>query len=216
MIEMIRQTEDTIKLPKNIRQIGNPASNWKIYVEDYVYTYLHPAAEQERAEKKVCVLFGKVHRAEKNYIFISGAVAVEPILKTVGLPEFTEEAWEYVYQQAKEYFSDFEIVGWSVMTSFWPLHLLPEFENLHRRYFEGADKVMFLMDPEEQEEHFYRLAEEIFRASRVTTYIMRKMRQCRILWCVSIRKSRGRSSGYRKRKRRLRVTARVCRKSKGR
>lgn len=158
MIEMIRQTEDTIKLPKNIRQIGNPASNWKIYVEDYVYTYLHPAAEQERAEKKVCVLFGKVHRAEKNYIFISGAVAVEPILKTVGLPEFTEEAWEYVYQQAKEYFSDFEIVGWSVMTSFWPLHLLPEFENLHRRYFEGADKVMFLMDPEEQEEHFYRLA----------------------------------------------------------
>ena len=113
MIEMIRQTEDTIKLPKNIRQIGNPASNWKIYVEDYVYTYLHPAAEQERAEKKVCVLFGKVHRAEKNYIFISGAVAVEPILKTVGLPEFTEEAWEYVYQQAKEYVSDFEIVGWS-------------------------------------------------------------------------------------------------------
>ena len=158
MIEMIRQTEDTIKLPKNIRQIGNPASNWKIYVEDYVYTYLHPAAEQERAEKKVCVLFGKVHRAEKNYIFVSGAVAVEPILKTVGLPEFTEEAWEYVYQQAKEYFSDFEIVGWSVMTSFWPLHLLPEFENLHRRYFEGADKVMLLMDPEEQEEHFYRLA----------------------------------------------------------
>ena len=158
MIEMIRQTEDTIKLPKNIRQIGNPAGNWKIYVEDYVYTYLHPAAEQERAEKKVCVLFGKVHRAEKNYIFVSGAVAVEPILKTVGLPEFTEEAWEYVYQQAKEYFSDFEIVGWSVMTSFWPLHLLPEFENLHRRYFEGADKVMLLMDPEEQEEHFYRLA----------------------------------------------------------
>ena len=38
MIEMIRQTEDTIKLPKNIRQIGNPASNWKRYVEDYVYT----------------------------------------------------------------------------------------------------------------------------------------------------------------------------------
>ncbi len=158
MIEMIRQTEGAVKLPKNIRQIGNPANNWKIYVEDYVYTYLHPATEQEREEKKVCVLFGKVERAEKNYIFISGAVAVEPLLKTVGLPEFTEEAWEYVYQQAKEYFCDFEIVGWSVMTSFWPLHLLPEFENLHRRYFEGADKVMFLMNPDEQDEHFYRLA----------------------------------------------------------
>lgn len=158
MIEMIRQTEGAVKLPKNIRQIGNPASNWKIYVEDYVYTYLHPATEQEREEKKVCVLFGKVERAEKNYIFISGAAAVEPLLKAVGLPEFTEEVWEYVYQQAKEYFSELEIIGWSVMTSFWPLHLLPEFENLHRRHFEGADKVMFLMNPDEQEEHFYRLA----------------------------------------------------------
>lgn len=92
MIEMIRQTEDTIKLPKNIRQIGNPASNWKIYVEDYVYTYLHPAAEQERAEKKVCVLFGKsASRGKKLYFYQRCGRGGNRFLKTVGLPEFTED-----------------------------------------------------------------------------------------------------------------------------
>lgn len=157
MIEIKQQTEDVVKLPKNIRQIGNPADNWKIYVEDYVYTYLHPTAEAEKAGKKVCVLLGKVERSEKNYIFISGAIAVKPLLDIPGLPDFTEEVWEYIYQQAKEYFGELEIVGWSIMTSFWPLHLLAEFENVHRKHFGGMEKVMFLMDQDEQEERFYRL-----------------------------------------------------------
>lgn len=157
MIEIMQQTEDKVKLPKNIRQIGNPVDNWKIYVEDYVYTYLHPTIEEEKKNKKICILLGKVERAEKNYIFISGAVAVEPLQEVTLLPEFTEEVWEYIYKQTKQYFDDLEIVGWSVMTSFWPLRLLSEFENIHRRHFEGNDKVMFLMNPDELEEKFYRI-----------------------------------------------------------
>jgi len=48
MIEIVQQTtktEENIenKLPKNIRQIGNPEKDFRIYMEDYVYTYLHPA-----------------------------------------------------------------------------------------------------------------------------------------------------------------------------
>ena len=48
MIEIIQQTAKTeenleSRLPKNIRQIGNPEKDFRIYMEDYVYTYLHPA-----------------------------------------------------------------------------------------------------------------------------------------------------------------------------
>ena len=48
MIEIIQETEKTedkqeAKLPRNIRQIGNPEKDFRIYMEDYVYTYLHPA-----------------------------------------------------------------------------------------------------------------------------------------------------------------------------
>ena len=41
-----KQNADTLrknfedKLPKNVRQIGNVSQNTKIYVEDYVLTYL--------------------------------------------------------------------------------------------------------------------------------------------------------------------------------
>ena len=73
------------------------------------------------------------------------------------LPQFTEEIWEYIYKQMKEYFNDLEIVGWSIETSFWPLHLVSEFENIHRRHFEGSEKVMFLNNYEDMEEKFYRI-----------------------------------------------------------
>ena len=160
MIEVKEQNEEKesgVKLPKNIRQIGSPSDNWKIYMEDYVYTYLHPTAEEEKQSKKVCILLGKVEREEKNYIFISGAIAVEPFKEVSALPQFTEEVWEYIYKQMKEYFDELEIVGWSIETAFWPLHLVSEFENIHRRYFEGSEKVMFLNDYEDMEEKFYRL-----------------------------------------------------------
>ena len=29
------------KLPKNVRQIGEPGSSTRILIEDYAYTYLH-------------------------------------------------------------------------------------------------------------------------------------------------------------------------------
>ncbi|MDD6215387.1 MAG: LysM peptidoglycan-binding domain-containing protein [Roseburia sp.] len=160
MIEVKEQKEEKnrgIKLPKNIRQIGNPSDDWKIYMEDYVYTYLHPTLEKEKQTKKVCILLGKVEKDEKNYIFISGAIAVEPFKEVSALPQFTEEVWEYIYQQMKEYFGDLDIVGWSIETSFWPLHLVSEFENIHRRYFEGCEKVMLLNNDEEMEEKFYHL-----------------------------------------------------------
>ena len=34
------------KLPKNVRQIGEPGSSTRILIEDYAYTYLHQMAEQ--------------------------------------------------------------------------------------------------------------------------------------------------------------------------
>ena len=48
-IEKTEQNKDTneneisiwLKLPKNIRQVGAPASNKRIYIEDYVVTYLN-------------------------------------------------------------------------------------------------------------------------------------------------------------------------------
>lgn len=37
------KAEDTATFPRNFRQIGTPEGEKHIFIEDYVYTYLHPA-----------------------------------------------------------------------------------------------------------------------------------------------------------------------------
>ena len=45
-------------LPRNYRQIGEPGAK-KIYVEDYVYTYLNKLAQPENLMQEVLFYLGK-------------------------------------------------------------------------------------------------------------------------------------------------------------
>ena len=72
MIEII-YSEDTnekeekctdIRLPRNVRQIGKGNENKKIYVEDYVMTYIGRIWEVPKVEPAIGVLLGTVKRAE--------------------------------------------------------------------------------------------------------------------------------------------------------
>lgn len=59
-----RGTKEEWKLPKNVRQIGEPGagSGRKILIEDYVYTYLHQMAESNLTCMKTAVLVGRIER----------------------------------------------------------------------------------------------------------------------------------------------------------
>ena len=68
------------KLPKNIRQIGERDQIVKLYVEDYVNTYLkrlYPAGGQEL---RVGLLLGGMEFNDGTpYIFIDGALEMEDV-----------------------------------------------------------------------------------------------------------------------------------------
>ncbi len=67
-------------LPKNIRQIGTFGEKYKVYIEDFVYTYVHRFIHQRRREEPVlaAVLLGRlIVREEQEYVFISGAQKVD-------------------------------------------------------------------------------------------------------------------------------------------
>ena len=67
--------ELTRSLPRNYRQIGEPGAK-KIYIEDYVYTYLNKLAQPENLYARGAVLFGKMYKTSiGKCIFISGAAA---------------------------------------------------------------------------------------------------------------------------------------------
>ena len=70
------------KLPKNIRQIGERDLNVKLYVEDYVNTYLkrlYPAGGQDL---RVGLLLGEAKSQEgMPYLFADGALEMENVVK---------------------------------------------------------------------------------------------------------------------------------------
>ena len=46
--------ENIFHVPRNIRQIGLAGGNVRIYIEDYVYTFLGRLADQKSHSKEVC------------------------------------------------------------------------------------------------------------------------------------------------------------------
>lgn len=158
MIEIIcrenQQEEQEIKPPKNIRQVGSPRGRHKIYVEDYVYTYLRNQART--VQKSAAVLLGKSYVSkDMRYTFISGAIECGRAVFQFDSIYLDESFWEYIYEEGKEYFSDTTIVGWFVGKKGEGMQLTTAIESAHRKYFTGRDKVLMLMDAEEDEELFY-------------------------------------------------------------
>ena len=122
-------------LPKNIRQIGDAGSDKRVYIEDYVITFL---------EKTGCaVLLGEVWQNENmKCLFADGALEIAE-----GEPN--DDMWEKIYREMKQYFPGREVIGWAKKME------EPEEEpderlfDLHREQFPGEDRLLFLYDSEE-------------------------------------------------------------------
>lgn len=164
MIEIIQETEKTeekleAKLPKNIRQIGNPEKDFRIYMEDYVYTYLHPAqihGIELGIFPRLLILLGEInHFSNRSCAFISGAIQVENSVLSEELPELNEETWRKIHTEIKKYFENCEIVGWVLDIPGNTLEINEEIERIHRKNFSSKYQFFFLMDSKEREEAFY-------------------------------------------------------------
>lgn len=148
--------ESFFHIPNNIRQIGDCRGNRKIYIEDYVYTYLRKLSREHGQEGRAAVLLGKYNWADGNsYVFIRSAMEIRELGVCRERIGFTEDTWKEIHEEMHRYFETQDIVGWAV--------LMPEFEiekneavrRVHLTHFAGNDKVLFAMEPQEQEEQFY-------------------------------------------------------------
>ena len=94
------------------RQIGEPGTK-KIYMEDYVYTYLNKLAQPGNIYARGAVLFGNVYKtAAGNCLFISGEAACQNFELDLENSVFTEENWNEIYRIRDHFFPDRGIVGW--------------------------------------------------------------------------------------------------------
>ncbi len=151
-----QKQSSTGTLPKNIRQIGISKGSCRVYLEDYVYTYLHTQEEQESWSHRGFVLLGRVESG-KDYTryFISGLIRVEDDFVKDSILEFGDETWAYIYKEMKKYYEELEIVGWGQDVSSASASLTAELERNHKQNFNIQKNVLYLLDKVENEEAFY-------------------------------------------------------------
>lgn len=165
MIEVIYKEEkqegaDIVSVPRNIRQIGFISGDCRIYIEDYVYTFLGRTASSEKilGSKEGCaaVLTGKMKWQDgMAYVFVKGAILAKNMEAAREHIDFSEEIWADIHEAHKKYFENQEVVGWFFAQPECPVAATEIFTKAHVKNF-GGEKVLMLMEPVEREDGFFR------------------------------------------------------------
>lgn len=151
------------KLPKNIRQIGERDQIVKLYVEDYVNTYLKRLYPSGAQDLRAGLLLGSVELNDGTpYIFIDGAMEMEDVTEEGGKVVFTELAWKKANQNMEQLFPKRTVQGWFLCgrpgdelspLNYWKQHI---------QYFQGPNKLMYLSTGTEGDETVYITSEDGF------------------------------------------------------
>ncbi len=150
-----KQRNNGTKLPKNIRQVGPMDGDKRIYIEDYVMTYMKQIALKSYGNYHVAILLGHVLPVEgEDNVFINGAVEVKDIIFD-NEKLFSNETWSNIYEDIKKYFDEEEIVGWYITKPGLPLEVNDDLCKIHIDNFAGNNKVLLMYDSIEREEAFY-------------------------------------------------------------
>ena len=150
--------QESFSMPRNVRQIGLANGDYRIYIEDYVYTFLCSLAEDEKPEGQgsVAVLTGEIQwTADMTCIFIKGAIAADGMEAAAEHIDFSEKLWQKLQEDKDQYFPEQEIVGWFFAQPQIAMEITELFVKVHLRHF-GGEKILMLMDPGEREDAFFR------------------------------------------------------------
>lgn len=152
---MDERTQDTATFPRNFRQIGTPEGEKHIFIEDYVYTYLHPAFLGMN-ERRVCILVGRTETHGKNTnIYVNGAFELPEIAYCGTAPVFQEKIRTEICTLIKRYFDGSTLLGWFYDEKGTAPCLTPELERIMKNFFGGNNRLLLLSDSLEKEETLY-------------------------------------------------------------
>ncbi len=146
------------RIPKNVRQIGGREERLKVYMEDYVSTYLRKLQEERGENAAAGMLVGSWQEDEKNgCFFISGAVEMRSARTEGGRLQLPEEAWTESYESLGTYFSGQELCGIFVCEGLCQrLRRQALFAAVRDNFPDNEQTLLFVLS-EEGEEILYRI-----------------------------------------------------------
>ena len=143
-------------LPSNIKQIGSIGSGLRVYMEDYVCTFLQQYALDGGYEERVAYLVGRNMVIDgQSVLFISGAIYGLHAEKIDGYLRFTQKSATYADDMLEEHFPGAEIVGWMQSQPSYGTYLNQHYGAYHVRQFTKPYQVLLVIDPLERANTFY-------------------------------------------------------------
>lgn len=143
------------RVPKNVRQIGNVSDTPKIYVEDYVDTFLNQICDTSDEEPVGAFLVGKrVKKDEKECVYISGAIRIDEI-ETVG-PDIaiSDSVLEIADAERQKYFED-SFVGWCICIPGQPLRVNSNLNKIHNSLFGEEGSILIIKAAKSEEGNYF-------------------------------------------------------------
>ena len=145
--------------------MGNIDETLKIYMEDYVFTFLQQYSKYSNNEERIAVLVGETYTIDGNdVLFINGAIKGEHTIIQDGMVKLSEKSFDYVEEQINTYFKGSNIVGWFYSQPGFSDYINDGYINYHKKYFDKKNQVFFLSDPLENIGGFYILFNNDFKA----------------------------------------------------
>lgn len=143
------------KLPKNIRQVGETEGQNRIYLEDYVYTYVRKALEKRSSQAVAGFLTGTWEdRSIGRCYFIKGAMVVEGLLAAKESDIEGTPLWKKNRELAEYYFPGQEFVGWFLHSREEGFFDETEKQTMHRHMFSQGESLLFQYEEEENKFYF--------------------------------------------------------------
>jgi len=121
-------------LPANIKQIGSIGTGLRIYMEDYVCTFLHQYATSGGYDERLAYLVGRHMVIDgQSFLFISGAMYGLYAEQVEGYSRFSQQSAEYAAAMLDEHFPGLEIVGWMQSQPSYGTYLNQHYASYHMR-----------------------------------------------------------------------------------
>lgn len=155
MIEIVKEPIpiEKVEEPRNVRQIGNLPKGARVYVEDYVYRFLHGSNREKK--RYAFVLLGEIKEGtEYPKLYIKGALELERISFGGEMPVFSEDIWDAIYRQSRKYFPQWSILGWAMQCIGEPVRM-EDIQKICSRHFPGNHGNVLLFDAYGEWEKLY-------------------------------------------------------------
>lgn len=144
-------------LPKNITQIGEADGKCKIYVEDYVVSFLKQLNPLARDKTMAAALYGRRNEeGDKTYFFVYGAGKLDFLQKETR--HLSQAQLQEIERIRHQYFEDYDFVGYRILDGEMVdgFHICEQgicrFVSGYAQFYEKNDSMLTYMLEARQEE----------------------------------------------------------------